>query len=328
MNRIFISHASVDVEVAVGLKAYLEKLGLSTWLARDDIEPGKNFAEEITNALEKSSALIVILSSASLSSAHVKREVNMSIDRGLTIIPVILGTPDEFISQLPEDWRYWLTVIQVLEFESVNTTAKKIYDVLANQNTQSLSTLRLHASQVTKSQEFIRHGLVVTLVISIFLLTFLVIQVSNNDQVEGIEILPKVTNIAAPMNDLLPDLPDAVKGYTKSNSIESKISINSKSWEIPRYWQRRELYDDCGVMFWVMKWEVLPASDGSINQVAASSIAFLSEDGSGGLPQKGTAGYIAAPGCMLGAFKLPRNVEQIVATNVEYKLEIWLRQRN
>ena len=315
----------MDIAIAAGLKTRLEEFGLKTWLAQDDIRPGTNFAEEITDALINSSVLLVILSKTSLSSAHVKREVNMSVDNGLQVIPVILGTPEEFISQLPEDWKYWLAVIQVLQFEDISVTANKIFDVLTNSNSNSLSQLKLFDTKHKISRK-LKIPLFATFAVIVVILGFYAWRSFTTIIPSGaLEILPKVTNIAAPMNDLLPALPDQVRGYVHSETVSSRISINTSSWKIPQYWRENELYDDCGASFWVLKWEIVLVSDGSISQAVASPIAFLSDSGKGGLPQKGAAGYMAAPGCMFGAFKLPKDFNDGVAVTIEYTIETWLR---
>lgn len=76
---VFISHASEDEEWASKLARQLKRFGLKAWDPSADIAPGDNWALEIGRALEKSGAMIVLLSPASAKSASVKHEIEYAI---------------------------------------------------------------------------------------------------------------------------------------------------------------------------------------------------------------------------------------------------------
>jgi hypothetical protein len=124
--QIFISHSSTDADHASELAKILRTKGFKPWLAKFDIALGSNFAEEITRAIKESGHFIVLLSKNSIASPHVKREVSIAVDKGIPLLPVIIGGGQDFVNTMPEEWIYWLTVVQVVQYEDSTQTANEI----------------------------------------------------------------------------------------------------------------------------------------------------------------------------------------------------------
>jgi hypothetical protein len=106
----FISHASKDKDVANELAARLEARGLECWIAPRDIRPGQEYASEIMRGLSKSRCFILLLSSASNLSGHVRREVERAVSMSKPIYPVRIE--DVQPSAKPE---YFISMIQWLD---------------------------------------------------------------------------------------------------------------------------------------------------------------------------------------------------------------------
>ncbi len=87
-SDVFISYGSSDRSIAGDLAGLLEKAGLEVWWDRR-IEPGKDFAEAIEQAITESSAVVVLWSHQSVSSDWVKAEAMDGLDRKI-LIPVVL----------------------------------------------------------------------------------------------------------------------------------------------------------------------------------------------------------------------------------------------
>ncbi len=85
---VFISHSAKDREVAQEICAVLEADGLSCWIAPRDVTPGKNFGEEILDAIEGTRATVLVLSEHSNASVHVRHEVERAVSKGRTVFPV------------------------------------------------------------------------------------------------------------------------------------------------------------------------------------------------------------------------------------------------
>ena len=83
---IFISHSSTDAKTAEDLCDVLEKNGNQCFLAPRDIRSGHEYAEEIINGIDRSDAMLLILSKEANNSPHVLREIERAVSKGLPII--------------------------------------------------------------------------------------------------------------------------------------------------------------------------------------------------------------------------------------------------
>lgn len=99
MIRIFISYSSQDSKFADRLARDLDKIGVNVFYAKWNIRVGDSIVEKINNALSSYDNLLVILSSSSINSTWVKRELNSSLMRQLNeqkirIFPILLENCD------------------------------------------------------------------------------------------------------------------------------------------------------------------------------------------------------------------------------------------
>jgi hypothetical protein len=95
---IFLSYSSHDRDRAKALFQQLEDAGVPLW-ADFRLDVGKNWRREATQALEGADALIVLVSPASLASDEVTREWSSALDRGLPVVPALIGSTE--FSDLP-----------------------------------------------------------------------------------------------------------------------------------------------------------------------------------------------------------------------------------
>lgn len=119
--RLFISHASEDGKAAVSVTAEFESYGVATWLATRDIHVGSNYAEQIYEAILEASHVVVLLSPDSVSSQHVQREVNLAIDKQKPLLPIVVSDNVDLMASLPAAWKYWLGVVQVVQYSGAGT---------------------------------------------------------------------------------------------------------------------------------------------------------------------------------------------------------------
>jgi TIR domain len=131
--RLFVSHSSVDVELAREVTNSLRGKQIDAWLAADELTVGQNYAEVIYDEIRRADAVLVLLSRSALESAHVRREVNAAIEQRRVLLPVglspgLISSPD-----LPPDWRYWLGVVQIYPFESSRRLCLSIAQRLLSQ---------------------------------------------------------------------------------------------------------------------------------------------------------------------------------------------------
>lgn len=92
--KVFVSHSSSDKEFARELAWDLRQFGVSVWYDDWEIKVGDSIVEKVFGGIEKSDALIIILSQASVNSRWVKEELNTAIIRRINendilILPVL-----------------------------------------------------------------------------------------------------------------------------------------------------------------------------------------------------------------------------------------------
>ena len=88
----------------------LEAAGVKTWIDRDGIHGGANYALEIAEAIEHAAAMLVMCSPASLSSRNVKQEIALGWRFDRPYLPLLLETVE-----IPKDVAYWLEASQWVE---------------------------------------------------------------------------------------------------------------------------------------------------------------------------------------------------------------------
>ena len=99
--KVFISHTHSDQRLAHKIAAILEQAGLEVWDASREILPGDNWAQEVSNALQESEAMVILLTPDAVRSEWVRREMRWNIAYALgevrfrsRLIPVVAGDPN------------------------------------------------------------------------------------------------------------------------------------------------------------------------------------------------------------------------------------------
>ncbi|MDA1043724.1 MAG: TIR domain-containing protein, partial [Verrucomicrobia bacterium] len=87
MKHVFISHASADATKAAALCKALEDRGFRCWIAPRDIDPGKQYGEEIIRGIEHADGMVLMLSAKSNTSPHVRDEAERAKHYGKRLIP-------------------------------------------------------------------------------------------------------------------------------------------------------------------------------------------------------------------------------------------------
>jgi tetratricopeptide (TPR) repeat protein len=87
-HDVFISYSSIDKTVAFAACATFEAAGIRCWIAPRDVAAGSEWAEQIIDAIESARIMVLIFSSNSNESRQVRREIELAVSRGLTIMPI------------------------------------------------------------------------------------------------------------------------------------------------------------------------------------------------------------------------------------------------
>jgi hypothetical protein len=89
--RLFLSHKSDYKAQASELKAYLSLLGISAFVAHEDIKPTKEWQGEIEKALFSMHALVALMTEGFSNSKWTDQEIGVAIGRKVPIFSVKLG---------------------------------------------------------------------------------------------------------------------------------------------------------------------------------------------------------------------------------------------
>ena len=119
-NNLFISYSRKDVEKADLISSYLTKLGWSVWKDQR-LSIGKEFSEEIENALKNSELIIVLWSLSSVKSKWVKKEASLAVTLN-KYFPIRLenvAIPNEFHKFHAESLYRWNGELDEEQFSSI-----------------------------------------------------------------------------------------------------------------------------------------------------------------------------------------------------------------
>ncbi len=107
MADIFISYSSKDRAQAEQLTELLASAGLSVWIDRRGIDFATHWSKEIVDAIDGCTALLVLLSSSSIESVNVAKEVALAGERKKKILPLDIEPV-----ALPNELAYHLAGVQ------------------------------------------------------------------------------------------------------------------------------------------------------------------------------------------------------------------------
>lgn len=84
---VFVSYSSKDKAIADAVVAAVEGEGIRCWYAPRDIEPGADWADSITRAIQECSLMVLVFSEKANRSQRVIDEINFAIDQRKPILP-------------------------------------------------------------------------------------------------------------------------------------------------------------------------------------------------------------------------------------------------
>jgi TIR domain len=143
--RLFLSHLSSLKDTMGRLQSSLRRFGISAFVAHVDIDPTKEWQDEIEAALFSMDALAAILMTGFRESNWTDQEVGVAIGRDALVIPVMRGsTPHGFIGKYQGMNAVGKTVAEVAEglFEILLASPKtrsRMLTCLVDTTTQATS---------------------------------------------------------------------------------------------------------------------------------------------------------------------------------------------
>lgn len=89
-SHIFISHASADDAFVKQLREQLEAQGLKIWVDSRNLRGGQKLNPEIQDAIKTSSYCIAVLSTNTVNSPWVRKEIQWAAQANISVIPLLL----------------------------------------------------------------------------------------------------------------------------------------------------------------------------------------------------------------------------------------------
>ncbi|PID55149.1 MAG: hypothetical protein CSA58_08590 [Micrococcales bacterium] len=108
---VFISYGRADTIVAEALLDHLESHDIRCWMAPRDVVPGMEYAKNIYEAINSARVVVLVMSSASISSQNVLSETNIAFQSDhVIIIPFKISEIEP-----NESWQYYVGVRQWID---------------------------------------------------------------------------------------------------------------------------------------------------------------------------------------------------------------------
>lgn len=99
--RVFLSHSSKDAELVRALQANAAGLGVEIYLAEHDVRPGVDLSTKIQLQIERSHAVIVLLTASGADSDYVQQEIGYALKSRCPVIPLVeTGLPARKLAML------------------------------------------------------------------------------------------------------------------------------------------------------------------------------------------------------------------------------------
>jgi tetratricopeptide (TPR) repeat protein len=113
MSKLFMSYAHADGDVVTALSKELQEAGHEVWIDTQGIAGGTLWGSEIAKAIIACDVLVLFLSSRSVGSDYVRREVDIAFHEKRKILPVMLEKVD-----IPVELDYQLAGLQYINYQA------------------------------------------------------------------------------------------------------------------------------------------------------------------------------------------------------------------
>ena len=125
MGYVFISSNSRNEREAKAIRLFLNKNGVTTWMAPGDIPAGSIFAEAISDAIKNSSCFLLLVSKESQNSYWVARETERAVNYKIPILPVCLEP-----IKLNKEFEFYLCNCHIVLLPNLDENAMEMKQLL------------------------------------------------------------------------------------------------------------------------------------------------------------------------------------------------------
>lgn len=155
---VFISHVEEDADCALEIALGLEERGFTTWCYEVDSVPGVSYLIQTGQAIDRTQALVLLISKHSMNSRQVTKELERAHESEKDVIPVLRDVSHQEFQKRQQEWRQILGAAASLRMppEGVGPVVPRIVDGLRALGVQPRDTprsvSRLAALRAAKEQ--------------------------------------------------------------------------------------------------------------------------------------------------------------------------------
>jgi hypothetical protein len=92
---VFISHAVADTDIVEAIATVLKEHDYAPWVADTELLPGDDIGQTISEGIAAADVFLVVLSSNSLRSKWVQREIESAVlredEKRVVVVPILIG---------------------------------------------------------------------------------------------------------------------------------------------------------------------------------------------------------------------------------------------
>ena len=121
VSNIFCSYSRRDSDFTKRIVDFISSRGYSVWMDQSGIDGASIWTESIVQAIDESSAVILLVSNNSVNSPHVLKEISLAMEKNKVVFPLIIERTD-----LPRTFQYLLAGIQQIELDETSFTDDEV----------------------------------------------------------------------------------------------------------------------------------------------------------------------------------------------------------
>jgi tetratricopeptide (TPR) repeat protein len=119
VKKLFVSYAHLDSDIVLDISGQLQVAGYEVWIDKFGIQGGDLWVEEIVKGISGCDIFLLFVSSKSILSDYVRRELDIAFSEKRPIIPVRIEDV-----KFPQGWRYQLAGLQYVDFQRPDWKSK------------------------------------------------------------------------------------------------------------------------------------------------------------------------------------------------------------
>ncbi len=160
---VFLCNVATNSATALRLSRLLERHRLTTWFYQRDAVPGLSFRRQVTEAIHRAGAAVLIISEAAIRSEEFAEQVRTLGESHCPIVPLLVDISADDLNRRPVSWRSLLRSRDFIEIqeEQLNSAAGDLLETLRqlgrNPSSAAIPAIRSGRSNTSVASPVSRH---------------------------------------------------------------------------------------------------------------------------------------------------------------------------